>query len=491
MNPFASPPPSIVSRSRWALPLLTLALWRAVASPPSATPTAQPNSDVGHRFLLSSEGSGRATGYSESNKIVTLGHHTHVTWLDATADGFRIRIRTLDRTTGRWGPVTEVGEGQDNHASPALTCDSQGYLHILYYPHHQPFRYRRSLRPNDSSAWGPEIQFGERLSYPVVVVAPDDTLILTGRRSSQTDDERYQVELWKKPPGQDWRRRLVLLRSRTPRYAHFQESLAWGPDGNTLHLSCRIYESNPKKDEAPFQTVGYLVSPDRGETWQRSDGTPVALPATADTVDILQRGGGTSGRTLYVGAIGVSPAGVPHLVYNERLSLSGNHSDALPASSPPPSAATEKPSSAGPTYARTYLCTPQPGGGWSKRDLRGALPAAWRDYDLGVTSGLTFSASGRATIVSSIVKLAPGEEDWGHPSNEIARLWSDDGAATFQGEVLLPADPKVPHWLPNLERPTGHHRIPDEPGIVFTAGSAGAGLHDLVLNNQVWWQTRN
>ena len=134
------------------------------------------------RFLLSSEGSGRATSYGESNKIVTVGGKTHVAWLDAIAEGFRVRVRTLDRRTGQWGPIVAIGDGQDNHGGPALIVDSKGYLHIVYYPHHQPFRYRRSVRPNDASEWGPEIKFGEALSYPVMLCAPDDTIILTARR---------------------------------------------------------------------------------------------------------------------------------------------------------------------------------------------------------------------------------------------------------------------------------------------------------------------
>ena len=109
-------------------------------------------------FLLSSHGCGRATGYAETNKIVTVGAKTHVTWLDSAAEGFHVRIRTLDRRTGKWSPTMTVGEAFDNHGGPALTADSKGYLHIVYYPHHHPFRYRRSKRPNDASAWDDEIR---------------------------------------------------------------------------------------------------------------------------------------------------------------------------------------------------------------------------------------------------------------------------------------------------------------------------------------------
>ena len=43
----------------------------------------------------------------------------------------------------------------------------------------------------------------------------------------------------------------------------------------------------------------------------------------------------------------------------------------------------------------------------------------------------------------------------------------------------------VPHWLPNLERPTGHNRV-DVPGVMYTAGVTGEGCHDI-LSNAVYW----
>lgn len=71
--------------------------------------------EEGARFLLSEQGCGRATGYAEANKIVTFGDHTHVAWLDSPAEGFRVRVRTLNRTTGEWSPTSTIGEGYDNH----------------------------------------------------------------------------------------------------------------------------------------------------------------------------------------------------------------------------------------------------------------------------------------------------------------------------------------------------------------------------------------
>ncbi|MSU51145.1 MAG: twin-arginine translocation signal domain-containing protein [Opitutus sp.] len=420
-------------------------------------------------FLLSRSGCGRATGYAEASKIITAGDRTHVAWLDADSRGFYVRIRTLDRRAGTWSPTWTVGAAQDNHGGPGLIVDGRGFLHIVYYPHHASFRYRRSKRPNDASEWEPELQFGESLSYPVLLCTPDDTLLMTARRKFSATPEAparpWELELWRKPAAGTWQRERALLRSRHGGYTHFQESLAWGADGRTIHLGCRIFETTGVKDETPLETAGYLMSPDAGKTWRRADGAVVALPATAETIDVLARGGGASGRTLFSGSLAVNLRGVPHLLHSVREN----------------------------GRARSYLATPAPdGSGWVKLDLQAFLPEARRSRDLVMPGGLTFSASGRATMVATLVKLAaPTESDWAHPSSAVVRFWSDDDGRSFRSEVLEAPGAMTPHWLPNLERLTGKNVIPVEPGIIFTAGGGGAGLNELELNNEVWWRSAN
>jgi hypothetical protein len=344
--------------------------------------------------------------------------------------------------------------------------DSKGFLHIIYGPHHEPFRYRRSKRPNDASAWESEIRFGEELSYPVLLCGPDDALLMTTRRShgDKVKDKvtPWELELWRKPADGAWRRERVLLRSRFGDYAHFQESLAWGPDHRTIHLACRIYETTGRAGETPLETLGYLTSPDAGVTWTRRDGARVVLPATADTVDVLQRAGGATKRTIYSGAIAVDSQGRPHFLHSIRENGSARSIWIMRAD------------------RRAF-----------KYDLHSDLPERYRDWDLMMPGAMTFSASGRATIVATLAKPGTGESDWAHPTNEVVRFFSHTGQPPFACEVLGPIDAKVPHWLPNLERPTGHHAIPSEPGIIFTSGSGGAGLNELTLNNEVWWRPTN
>ena len=102
-------------------------------------------------FILSETGSGRATAYIESSKVITCQGKTHVAWLDTPPEGFRIKTRSRDNETGAWSDTVTVGEAVDNHGGPAMTIDAEGYLHIVYFSHHHPFRYHRSVRPNEAS----------------------------------------------------------------------------------------------------------------------------------------------------------------------------------------------------------------------------------------------------------------------------------------------------------------------------------------------------
>ena len=158
-------------------------------------------------FLLSATGSGRASAYLESGKIITFRGRTHVTWLDTPPEGFRIKIRTLDHASGQWSSAVTVGEAVDNHGGPALTVDAAGYLHIVYFSHHHPFRYHRSVRPNDAGEWGEMEQFGRDLTYPTLLCAPDGTLV--AQSDSQPVGGTRPMRGWS--PGETVRDQFAIL----------------------------------------------------------------------------------------------------------------------------------------------------------------------------------------------------------------------------------------------------------------------------------------
>ena len=335
------------------------------------------------RFLLSSEGSGRATAYLESPKIISFKGKTHVAWLDSPPEGFRIRIRTLDQLSGEWSEAWTLGEAEDNHGGPALTIDAEGYLHVLFYSHHHPFRYRRSVRPNDASEWTPFEEFGVNLTYPSFVCAKDGTLIMAARRSYE--NRPWELEMWSKRPDKAWQRQRALVRSRHGIYSQFAGSLAWGPDHETLHLGTRIYEMPADEAMSPLTTVGYLKSSDGGETWTLSDGTPVYLPATPETFDAVASGRAKESRILYAGSIGVDPEGCPFLPYSIRVQ----------------------------DTSQAYVATALGDGKWRHVHLNPFLPEGYRDWDLFMHGGVSFGTSGQPLVAATMMHIAVDGVDWG------------------------------------------------------------------------------
>lgn len=411
-------------------------------------------------FLLSASGSGRATAYLESGKIITFRGRTHVAWLDTPPEGFRIKVRTLEHATGQWSPAVTVGEAVDNHGGPALTVDAEGYLHIVYFSHHHPFRYHRSRRLNDASAWGAMEQFGRDLTYPTLLCASDGTLILSARRSFE--NRPWELELWSKAPGRPWTRRSAFLRSRQLNYSQFAASMMWAPDHRRLYLSFRIYEMPDFEKKDAITAVSCITSPDAGSTWTKLDGEPLILPASADELDNIELCDSRDGRIADNGSMAVSPAGTPYFTYSIKT----------------------------PTGAECFLASPQPDGGWRKILLNEFLPGTHRSWAMVHQGGVVFTPDGRLIVVSTIMDFKPGEEAWAHPSTEIMEFVSRDGGRTFNAGWLSTPDPQVPQWLPNLEKPTGFNEVPPRPGVIYTSGGAGVGLGD-VLSNEVCWRLLN
>jgi len=411
---------------------------------------------------LSVDGCGRATAYPQENKIVTVGDLVHVAWLDSVAEGFRVRIRTLDRRSGSWSETHTLGEAYDNHGGPALVCDSRGYLHVAYYPHHHAIRYRRSLRPGDASAWTDEELIGSDYTYPKLLVGAGDELLLSCRRSFLTDRRRlgharpWELHLLRKSAGGAWSEPLVLARSRHPGYTHFGESYAWGPGRRGLHMALRFHEKSDAGAYGRLQTVGYLFSPDAGRTWQRSDGTPVPVPATAESVDVIAAGGVDHGSAVAAGAMAVAADGTPWLIHSEWAGGVGTNT----------------------------LCSPAGDGSWRRIVLNERVELE-PGRCFGLAPSIVFDSGGRLVGVTTTEQVSDAAP-WGHPASEVVRFASADGGATFAVEQVSTTDPRTAHWFPHLERPLGIGPPPAAPGIIYTAGPAGETCSDLLSNRVMW-----
>jgi len=432
------------------------------------------------RELISEIGSERATS-GNGNKIVTFDGKTHLVWQDSNEQGYFARVRTLDRKSGKWSPVYTLGVGTDNHARPTITCDSQGYLHVIIGGHHTGLQYRRSVRPGDASQWTDVEAFG-KTTYPLLICGPDDTLYLVGRH----DAGWKGMDCYSKPPGRKWQQRglLVAKQKRYEFYAAYHNALAWGPQHRTLHMSTGFFMGlrgdGSRNLRGLHQAVGYMRSEDFGETWTKADGTAIELPATTDTIDLIDEGIRAAEATNKPKP-GIQHCGIAVDSSNRPYGVYVRHT---------------------PTPGRIFLKTPDGVGGWEDRPLRETIEKRWPGR---VAVGCNVSMTGD-DIICLMLTLAPLKHpaaNWSpgifgrpafwlrdHPNiQQIVWLDSGDGGRTFTSREVIPHDPDRGTLLPTLERPTGFNGPPPGrlPSLLYFEGLSRYRKPGELIQNDVFF----
>ena len=378
-----------------------------------------PTLEVAAIKVLSERGSTRATFYPQSNKIVTLQQKTHVAWLDSISE---IMVATCDHACGEWGSAVKVGTGQDNHGGPALTCDSEGYLHIIFGPHHGPFQHHRSARPNNASQWIKLPTFGENATYPSVVCDEKDTLHIIYRGGSDPRKLIYQ----RRPKGGPWSVPRILAQAPIKSgYTHYHCELAIAPN-NTLHVAYDIYFNGTAT------CAGHLMSVNRGDTWSLADGSPLDLPVTPETDAFFKR----AEPTLRTFNITCDMQGQPWISVTGPQGLELYHHD---------------------------------GKRWNVIPLARTVPPEVAVDQLGGYISMTVDSKNRLYVMTTL-------------AGNVVLLYSVDKGRTFRLLRVFPRDENLPHRGPNIERPTGHHRV-DVPWLLFCTGEKGPDCFGKGLYN--------
>ncbi len=461
--------------------------------------TADDAPDI-YRQLISSIGSERATS-GNGNKIVTVDGKTHIVWQDANKDGYFARARTLDCSSGKWSPTYTLGEGRDNHARPTITVDSKGFLHVIIGGHHSGLQYRRSMRPNDASEWT-EIETFGKTTYPLLICGPDDTLCLTGRH----DAGWKGMDFYAKPPGEKWQHRglLVAKQKRYQYYAAYHNALAWGPNHKTLHMSVGFFMGDKVRNgehardpQGLHQAVGYMRSDDFGKTWTKADGTPIELPATTDTIDLIDEGTRARSATdepkpgIRHCGIAVDSNNRPYVVFVRHTPDPGRIFLVTPSSRTRESSESEV----------SRLPLPDRGG-WEHRPLQETVEQRWPGLAaIGCNVSMT-----RDDVLCLMLTLAPLDHlkaNWspgiyGRPAfwlrdfPNIQRLvWfeSRDGGRTFRSKDIVPHAPGRGTLLPTQERPTGFNSIaPGKlPPLLYFEGLSRYRKPGEIIQNDVYF----
>ncbi|MCZ7596880.1 MAG: BNR repeat-containing protein, partial [Gammaproteobacteria bacterium] len=194
----------------------------------------------------------------------------------------------------------------DVHNVPAIALDSQGILHIVLGAHGQPFGYRASLRPNDSTGGFTELvpvlsagridqnsdaDGAGAQTYISLVCGPDDTLHLAYRQWRQGVDPFLNGGLYaalstqRKPAGQPWGPAQPMVAPVRPGYSIYYHKLTLDRDGGLWLSYCCYTADHDYQDDFPEQhshravmtSPGWWADLEAGDQ-RRFPRRPVTLP---------------------------------------------------------------------------------------------------------------------------------------------------------------------------------------------------------------------
>ena len=419
--------------------------------------------------IISTIGSERATT-GNNNKIVTHNGKTHVVWQDSTEDGYFNRVRTLEHQTGKWSATTTFNKARSNHARPSLAIDSRGFLHVILSGHNSAIRWRRSLRPNDSSEWTPAEEVGVG-TYPAVVCGPDDTLLVTARARGWRG-----VTLLIRSNGKWTQQRLVDRGEGWESYSTFTSGMAVGPDG-TVHLVCNI-ACGKRRRPGLWQAVGYLRTRDAGRTWERADGKSTPLPVSAKDMDLLVEANLPPRKLknnfpeipelVANGNIVADSGGRPHILYVSHLERPG----------------------------QLILATADAQGHWTQRTILDAERKHPDMRPIGVSFPFTITSDNAFHL---LLELVPLDDAWENgkptrlmglrsdPIKRLVRMKSIDRGKSFSVESVM--DPGDNFHMANIERATNGRMIPADgpPAWVYFEGSPDYPAKGRIQDNKVYF----
>ncbi|MCB9767189.1 MAG: BNR-4 repeat-containing protein [Candidatus Omnitrophica bacterium] len=271
--------------------------------------------------------SGHPVGFS----LLTHDDLQFVAFYDADRQ-MTVGVRELDSSDWTFKKLPEK-VGWDSHNSITMKLDSKKHLHLSGNMHCVPIVYFRTAEPRDIQTFERvESLVGEnedRATYPKFITGPNSEFIFTYRDGSSGSGNQiydvYDVETnqWKRLLDQP----LTDGQGEMNAYLHGPVK---GPDG-VYHL-CWVWRDTP--DCETNHTLSYARSSDLVH-WENSDETPIKLPMTLETaevVDPVPPGGGILNGNTKIGFDHEGRAVISYhkndeegntQIYNARLEESG------------------------------------------------------------------------------------------------------------------------------------------------------------------------
>lgn len=212
--------------------------------------------------------------------------------------------------------------GWDSHNYIAMTLDAAGQVHVAANMHRDPLVYYRSRIAGDVRTLVREPVMAEaklerRMTYPIFLRGADGQLVFKYRDGgSGNGNEIYNIY---DTATQRWRHLLdvPLTDGEGQRNAYFVGPVL-GPD-RLFHIAW-VWRETPMAETN--HDLSYAQSRDLVH-WQKADGTPLPLPITLKTAEIVDPVPVESGMINNNTVIGFDPAGAAMITFH-KFDAAGN-----------------------------------------------------------------------------------------------------------------------------------------------------------------------
>ena len=240
------------------------------------------------------------SGHTVGFALLTDGDQQFVAYYDAQR---RLTVASRRLGSAEWtSKVLPTSIKWDSHNYVTMAFDSEGQLHVSGNMHCVPLIYFRTTRPRDvTSLEQIPSMVGEqedRCTYPRFLAGAKGELIFTYRDGSSGNGN----QIWNvyDPASKQWSRLLdtPLFSGEGKRNAYFTGPIQ---DEQGMFHVCWVWRET--SDCSTNHDLCYARSPDLVH-WEKSDGTPLELPitlASAEVVDPVPQGGGIINGNTKVG----------------------------------------------------------------------------------------------------------------------------------------------------------------------------------------------
>jgi hypothetical protein len=292
---------------------LLLASFGCQNNPPETTAATSSEPEVEEMIDVAKVWPGHPVGFS----LLTAPPHQFVAYYDEDRR-MTVAHRQLEDKSWTYQVLPER-VGWDSHNYIAMTLDQQGHLHVSGNMHVDSLKYFIATTPHDiRSLRRVSVMTGKeenRVTYPQFFSGPAGELVFTYRDgSSGSGNQVYNAY---EPARKTWQRLLdtPLTDGEGKMNAYLKGPLP-GPDGY-YHLVW-VWRDTP--DAATNHDLSYARSKDLVR-WEKSDGTPLQLPitiATAEIIDPVPAGGGMINGNTVIGFDGQNRPIITYHKFDEQ-----------------------------------------------------------------------------------------------------------------------------------------------------------------------------